>query len=198
MIYCCVRAKESQREACRGRARSDPSPLKNKQSMRRRGSLDQVGPLLLGWRWHVWGTFEARNQGKMEKRERCRENEGVGRMINMHRLTESESVSWAGWEVLLVEMVCSFVDMHSLASLRRIRQPLDPLEGQSHRKNEIFHLLPLPPASNASLHLPQFNPPPRFPPPSYTHTTSPSSVALPCHQPLAPPPSVLNPSEEFC
>lgn len=47
MVYCCVRAKESQREACRGRALTDLSPPTNIQSreLRRQGSLDQVGHL---------------------------------------------------------------------------------------------------------------------------------------------------------
>lgn len=45
VVYCCVRTKESQQEACRVRALTDLSPPRNIQSreLRRRGSLDQVG-----------------------------------------------------------------------------------------------------------------------------------------------------------
>lgn len=70
-------------------------------------------------------TREARHQGKM--------GQGGGRMVNMQRLMESEAVSWAGGEELLVETVSSFVDMHSLG---RSPTHLEPPRHRSHRKKK--------------------------------------------------------------
>lgn len=94
MFYCCVRAKDSQREACRGRALTDPSPPINKQSrrLRRHGSPDQVrtpgsgtrmGELRFrsgsrmrqsgGWnaRWTDLGMSEERGRVSRKGGERC-------------------------------------------------------------------------------------------------------------------------------